>query len=289
MKKPSEYSGITIVNKAILKPYFPMLGKDINKGDLGRVIIVGGSSNYVGAILLSAEAAMRSGAGTSMIASTKKVADALRERVTFSGLYPLSGEDCIVFDKEQFDEISKGASSFAVGMGMAKGDADKIVGYLYSQTKANFVVDAEGLKSLGLSAEKYDFRAVFTPHPKEFSYISGLSVDEILNNPIEVAKDYAVRHKVILLLKGFETVITDGKSVLVNTAGAPKMAKGGSGDVLSGVIAAQLARGIEPLYAAAAGAYLCGMSAEISDMNEYSYLPSETIRGLVKAIDELTK
>ena len=73
MKKPSEYSGVTIVNKAILKPYFPMLGKDINKGDLGRVIIVGGSSNYVGAILLSAEAAMRSGAGTSMIASTKQV------------------------------------------------------------------------------------------------------------------------------------------------------------------------------------------------------------------------
>lgn len=72
MKKPSEYSGVTIVNKAILKPYFPMFGKDINKGDLGRVIIVGGSSNYVGAILLSAEAAMRSGAGTSMIASTKK-------------------------------------------------------------------------------------------------------------------------------------------------------------------------------------------------------------------------
>ena len=250
---------------------------------------MGGSSNYVGAILLSAEAAMCSGAGTSMIASTKQVTDALRERVTFSGLYPLSGEDCIVFDKEQFDEISKGASSFAVGMGMAKGDADKIVGYLYSQTKSNFVVDADGLKSLGLNAEKYDFRAVFTPHPKEFSYLCGLPLEEILSAPVETAKEYAKAHEVILLLKGSETVVTDGERVLVNTAGAPKMAKGGSGDVLSGVIAAQLARGIEPLYAAAAGAYLCGMSAEMSDMNEYSYLPSETIRGLVKAIDELIK
>ena len=289
MKKPSECENTVIVNKALIKPYFPKLQRDINKGDRGRVIIVGGSSNYVGAILLAAEAAMRSGAGTSMIASTKQVTDALRERVTFSGLYPLNGDECIAFEKEQFDGISKGATAFAVGMGMADGDADKIVGYLYSQTKANFVVDADGLKSLGLNAEKYDFRAVFTPHPKEFSYISGLSVDEILSNPIEVAKDYAVRHKVILLLKGSETVVTDGKSVLVNTAGAPKMAKGGSGDVLSGVIAAQLARGMEPLYAAAAGAYLCGRSANMSDMNEYSYLPSETIRGLVKAIDELIK
>ena len=289
MKKPSECENTVIVNKALIKPYFPKLQRDINKGDRGRVIIVGGSSNYVGAILLAAEAAMRSGAGTSMIASTKQVTDALRERVTFSGLYPLSGEDCIVFDKEQFDEISKGASSFAVGMGMADGDADKIVDYLLKNTKAKFVVDADGLRKIGQKADRFGFRAVFTPHPKEFSYLCGLPLEEILSAPVETAKEYAKAHEVILLLKGSETVVTDGERVLVNTEGAPKMAKGGSGDVLSGVIAAQLARGMEPLYAAAAGAYLCGRSANMSDMNEYSYLPSETIRGLIKAIDELIK
>lgn len=283
-------SNLPVVTADYVKKFFTPLGKTINKGSLGRLVLVGGSKNYVGAVLLASEAAMRVGLGTSMLACPKSICSDLRSRVLYSGLFPLSEVDGnIKFVKEEFAELSNGATAFAVGMGGANGEFENCVDYIFENTSLNFVLDADGLKSIGQNAKRYGYRAVFTPHPKEMSKLCGYSVEDILNSPVEIAKEYAKSHEIILLLKGYKTIITDGERVMLNVSGSPKMAKGGSGDVLSGVIGALLARGVLPFDAACAGAFICGKAAENSSINEYSFLPTDTINEIVKVVDFLTK
>ncbi|NLZ25314.1 MAG: NAD(P)H-hydrate dehydratase [Clostridiales bacterium] len=280
------------IEREDLRPLFLPLKRDCNKGDNGRLIIVGGSKNYVGAPLLAScgAAAMRTGAGTSMLAVPGFLLEPLYQRIIFSGLYPLSERDGnIVFNASEFDEIIKGATAFAIGMGMAKGEADKIVSHIYENTALAFVLDADGLRTGANAKDKYSFRAVFTPHPKEFSFIAGVSVQDILSSPEEIAKKYAKEKEVILLLKGSESIITDGERVLYNKTGNPRLSKGGSGDVLSGVIGALLARGFDPFISAAAGAYICGLAADLSTVNEFSHLPTDTVDFIPKAIDFILK
>lgn len=157
-------------------------------------------------------------------------------------------------------------------------------------------------------------RTVLTPHPKEFSRLSGRSLDEIFSNPAGVVSKFAKHFNCTVLLKGafgdnissfekdFErlgihlenldlspSIISDGTDTIVNMTGGPALAKGGSGDVLSGIIGALLARGIRPLIAAATGAWVAGRAAELSGVNEYSHMPTDTIKNIPAAIDEILR
>ena len=271
-----------------VKTCFPPLDRQINKSNLGRLIIVGGSTNYVGAVLFAAEAAMRVGLGTSMIAVPSSISSDIRQRVLYSGIYPLADNGgSIVFDEKEIENLLNGATACVLGVGGGNGEFGKIANFLCDNSDLNFVLDADGFKTVS-DKKKFGYRAVFTPHPKEFSRLTGICVNDILNNPVKLAEKYAAEHEVVLLLKGYKTIITDGSQTVLNDVGSPKMAKGGSGDVLSGVIGSLLARGIAPFTAAAAGAYICGKAACISDVNEYSFLPTDTIDCIVKVIDELT-
>lgn len=268
---------------------FCPLNKTINKSNLGRLIIVGGCKNYVGAVLFATEAAMRTGVGTSMVAVPSSISSDIRQRVLYSGLFPLSENDGnIVFSEREIEKALSGATACVLGIGGGDGEFGKIADYVFENTDINFVLDADGFKTL--SADKaFGYKAVFTPHPKEFSRLTGISVREILDNPVNIAEKFAKEREVVLLLKGYKTIITDGNRTVLNDVGCPKMAKGGSGDVLSGVVGALLARGVSPFCAASSGAYICGKAACISDVNEYSFLPTDTIDNLIKVIDKLTK
>ena len=276
----------------------PFRTEEGNKGSFGRCVIVGGSANYVGAprfaaesaeetLALLGEAAMRSGAGTTVLAVPDFLAEALYPVLRYSALFPLpSADGNILFDEKKAAELAKKATSFAIGMGMADGDAESYVRFLLNNTDCRMVLDADGLKCADRIAD-FKGRAVLTPHTGEFAAMTGIPADEVKGNAAELCRRYAAEHSCVLLLKGHESYISDGREVWCNRTGNSRLSKGGSGDVLSGIIGGLLAWDVPLLLAARTGAYVLGRSAEFSRTNALSHLPDDIMSTLPLAFDEL--
>lgn len=276
----------------------PFRTEEGHKGSFGKCVIIGGSSEYVGAprfaalsaseiLSVSGEAAMRSGAGTTTLVVPDFLATALYPVVKYSAIFSLPSEKGnIVFDRATAKKLFAKATAAAIGPGMADGDAEGYLRYLLVNTNCNAVLDADGLKCV----EKFDGfggRVVITPHIGEMSRICGKSAEYIAENAAETAKSYAAEKQCIVVLKGHVSYISDGKSVYVNRTGNSRLSKGGSGDVLSGIIAGLLAWKVDPLLAARVGAYALGRSAEFSHINALSHLPDDLMSCLPLVFDEL--
>ena len=125
-----------------------------------------------------------------------------------------------------------------------------------------------------------------TPHPKEFSRLAECSVGEVLADPVGMARAFAARFGVTVVLKNNRSVIADGTRVAINPTGSPALAKGGSGDVLSGILAGTCARGVPPFEAACVASYLLGRSGEIAarELGEYAPDPTDVIARIPQAI-----
>lgn len=254
-----------------------------------------GKLSYMAAVNTLGECAIRSGAGTvrlyvpqemrpnlwqfvesCSIAGTEELSK-YESRAYVYGLSKPVNDDAIathmsiavkndLLVEQNVANIGKyGESVFAYGMGI--GDGDAVMLRRLIESDAALIVDADGLNLLSRNIDlldnlPYGKQIVLTPHVKEMSRLCGNSVEQILNDPIETAKAFAAAYRVTVLLKGSGSVITDGESVYINAAGSPCLAKGGSGDVLSGVIAAILSKGCDALKAAACGAYLLGQASE---------------------------
>lgn len=269
-----------------------------NKGDFGRCVVIGGSANYVGAprfaaesaaqtLALAGEAAMRSGAGTSVLAVPDFLAQALYPVVKFSAIFPLPSRDGnITFDEDTARRLSHKATSFAVGMGMADGDAESWVRYILDETECTFVLDADGLKCAS-GIKDFRGRAVLTPHTGEFAAMTGIPIREIKSRTAELCRDYAQAHDCVLIVKGHESFVSDGKTTYVNRTGNARLSKGGSGDVLAGIIGGMLAWRVPVLLAARVGAYALGRTAEFSKVNALSHLPDDIMHCLPLVFDEL--
>lgn len=285
-----------------IAPLFVPRKSDVSKADFGKAIIVGGSKNYVGAptfslsslaeILTSlGKVSMLVGAGTSSIVVPDFLVDAVYPSLRYSAVYGMkSNAGVMTFDEENFAKIVKGKSAVAIGMGMGDCDIKPFINYLLDKTDINFVVDADGLKSV----DGIDFqgRAVLTPHVGEFSRMTGRSIEEIKQNPSALALDDSLKRNCVVVLKDCVSHITDGKVVYENRTGNPALAKGGSGDVLSGIICGLLSVGFSPLDAGRCGSFILGHAAEISNVNEYSSLPTdivEEIPNVVGALCDLNK
>ena len=183
-------------------------------------------------------------------------------------------------------------SSGAIGMGMGRTeDNTQILKWALENLSIPLVIDADGLNTLAemdrsiLTMSKCS--VVLTPHPKEFSRLSGIPMNEILSHPIKHARSFAAEHGCIVLLKGTATVITNGKNVLTVCRGSGGMATAGSGDVLSGVLAALLAwSSADLLLTVACGAQICGVAGEIATerVGTISQIASDTVQALPDAI-----
>lgn len=288
-----------LVTKDLVKECFPKRDINSNKGTFGHAVIIGGSAKYVGApqftssaslttISALGKASMRVGAGTSQIAVPDFLAINLYSLTLYSAIYSLKSKNGnIEFDKTQIDELMHRSTAFAIGMGMDKGDAKSIVQYILDNGSQNMVIDADGLAS---TSEINDLknRCILTPHLKEFSRLTNLSIEDIKKDIVSICQNYAKNRGCILVLKGTpETIITDGKIVYKNTTGNVSLAKGGSGDVLSGIICGLLAWGLDPIKAAYCGSYILGRCAELNTMNEYSTLPEDIVSQIPKVLDEV--
>ena len=262
-----------LVEEADVKKLFPPRAHESNKGNYGYLALIGGSVRYSGAIRLAgiANCAMRSGAGVVKLAVPEGICNAVMPHILESTLFPLSqkNDGFFRFEETEWEELLRGTRAAAFGMGIGMSEDTKLaVSYLLTNYEGVLVIDADGLNALAHDPGKLTgakCRVVLTPHLKEFSRLSGYSIEQIRRDPIRLARTFAAVNEVVLLLKGPCTIITDGNEVLLCDRGCPGMATAGSGDVLSGIMAAVCAANPDDLlHAAAAAAYINGAAGELA-------------------------
>lgn len=284
-----------IADESLLKRYFIKRKNNTHKGSYGSVGIVGCSTRFAGAGKLAAaaslnvigESVLRSGAGLCKLCVPDNMLDAMWGCVNNVTLIAQSEIDSLDAD--------------VIAFGMGAGNNEETAKLLKRVLAYNIplVLDADGLNVLADNLQALKARSnitLITPHVKEMSRLSGLNVDCILNNPIGTAKEFAKEYGCIVVLKGDTTIISDGNSVILSASGSAGQAKGGSGDVLSGVIAAILAGNIrqkrlETIEAVAAAVYLCGLAGEraAEQYGEYGMTALDTALNIALSIKQITQ
>lgn len=280
-----------------LSDVFPPRAKDSHKGSFGKALIWGGSFAYTGAPLLSAAAALRCGCGFTQLAVPQELffgyVGALPEAILTA--VPC---DSVGFraDEDFLREAMK-ADSVAFGMGCGVSlQIYEIVRRLLADYGGTLILDADALNSLSEYGtdilKSKNCRVVLTPHPKEFARLCGVDLQTILENGYTYAENFAKEYGVIVLLKGSSVFVTDGSQRYFAAEGTPALAKGGSGDVLSGIIAALCAFRADVLQNAVCAAFLLGRAGRYASRfpsNEYSVRASDVIANLPQAISSLIK
>ncbi len=257
-------------------PGLPARPADAHKGSFGRVLIVGGSRGMIGAPALAANAAFRGGAGLVRVAAPSSVQLAVAGLCPCATSLPLACDADGELDRSavrQVLEAADRADVLAVGPGLAVGNPQRdIIQALLSQDRP-VVIDADGLNNLVNLSDWPAARkcpAVLTPHPGEFARLTGLNMSRIQSDRDGAAIESARRWTEqapdqpppVLLLKGAGTVVTDGERIYVNDTGNPGLATGGSGDVLTGLVAALIGQGLTAFEAACLAAWVHGRAGD---------------------------
>ncbi len=267
-------AGINIytIEKDYVEGIFPVRALNSSKGSYGKIALITGSTGMTGSGCLCSNAALRTGAGliyTCVPASLIPIYGAV---LTEPILVPLEdggrgelSEDCI----GKLKSCLAGMDAAAIGPGLALGeDIGKILSAVINSVNFPVVLDADALNALSGNKEMFGMlksNAVLTPHPGEMARLTGLSIEDIQRDRINVAREFAVKRQVVIVLKGFRTVVAspDG-TVYINITGNPGMATAGSGDVLAGIILSFLGQGLTPIEAALAGVYIHGFAGDIA-------------------------
>jgi NAD(P)H-hydrate epimerase len=246
---------------------------DAHKGTFGKAAIVAGSRGMSGAACLAGQGALRGGAGLVFVASPSGIAPIVAGYEPSYLTVPLDedphGRIALSALSDVIDRLND-ATAGAIGPGLGRSaDLDELIHSVYRTVEQPLVVDADGLNALVARPDVLTARAaagprVLTPHPGEFARLTGQTTAEVQSHREDAAVEYAARTGTVLVLKGSPTVITDGLRVVLNPTGNSGLATGGTGDVLTGVITALLANGLEPFAAAQWGAYLHGLAGDIA-------------------------
>jgi hydroxyethylthiazole kinase-like uncharacterized protein yjeF len=246
----------------------PARDADTNKGSYGKALIIAGSSEMSGAAGICAESALRSGCGLATLCVPKSILNTCHIMIKEAIVKPLPDDGGMLAEKDTQEIIagyanSHSAAAIGPGLGMAAGVGcalEQLIGAI------PLVIDADGLNVLARDfslLKQSNGQVVLTPHAKEMERLCGKSVDEIKKDPMTAALEFAKKHNVVVVLKDATTVIAspDGK-LTFNTTGGPMLAKGGSGDVLTGIIVSLMAQGVCAYDAASLGSYILGLAGE---------------------------
>ncbi len=248
-----------------------------HKGTFGKVLVVAGSDTMSGACYLAAKAAYRAGAGLVRVISTENNRDVL-----------LSALPEILFSTR--DEIEEGidwADAVVIGPGLGLTDeAKELVRYVLENSPVPTVVDGDAIRLCGQITDTLTDNFILTPHVKEMSYFTGMSVGELLKDIPGTTVETAEQAGCILVQKDARTVVSDGRECYINLSGNNGMATGGTGDVLAGIIGGLLGQGMEPFAAAKLGVYLHGLAGDVmaEEKGEYSMMASDLLEGLTRVL-----
>ncbi len=278
------------VDADLIKKYILSRPADSHKGTYGRLMLVCGSDYMTGAAVLACEGALRMGVGLCELVCTPRVAEAVSAtcpEVVFTVVPALDEWDNGVYEKILLHSVEADAMVIGCGLTSHK-NAEKLIELLSSIVGCPLLVDADGLNSLDGSTEILE-RAVrdivITPHPKEFARLVYRDIDDVLRDRYKAAYTLAEKCGITVLLKGAATVVSAPDGVrYINTTGNTGLAKGGSGDVLSGMIGALLAQGIPPAVSAALGAHVHGAAADLlrGELGEAGMLPRDLPRAAAR-------
>lgn len=269
--------------------HFPRRPADAHKGTMGTLVSLTGSFGFAGAAILSAKAALRSGVGLHYQVLPESIYPLFGAAVHESVCVPVKGDQGRLsqMDIGSIRPILDKATAVLIGCGMGCSETTAAVEKaVLTSSKCPVIIDADGINALARhihSVEGCQGEIILTPHVKEFSRLSGLSVEEILSDPAKHAEEYSLRHRdVTLVLKGHRTYIARNGDVYENIAGNSGMAKGGSGDVLAGIIASLTAQGILPYHAAVMGVHIHALAGDIAaaKLSQTAMLPSDIIDSL---------
>ena len=260
---------LTDPEAAALLPARPV---DAHKGTFGKVVVIAGSVGYTGAAALASMSALRSGAGLVYLGIPASLNDVLESKLTEVITRPLPETDGRALSKEALGGVHAmlaDADAVAIGPGLSRDPStEALVHALIEAIDLPCVVDADALNALSperLAGRRGDAAMVLTPHPGEMSRLTGHPVSEIAKRREEIASEIAGRTRTTVLLKGAPTVASDPSGeIFLNPTGNCGLASGGSGDVLTGIIASLLAQGVGALPAAALGAYVHGLAADLA-------------------------
>jgi hydroxyethylthiazole kinase-like uncharacterized protein yjeF len=266
---------------------------DGHKGTYGHALIVGGSFGKSGAAAMAGMSALRSGAGLSTIAAPRSVVPMVAAFTPEIMTEPLLETDLGTISPEAHEQMARlleGKDVIALGPGIGRYPATvDFVQKFVQECKVPLVIDADGLNAFERQTQKLSGAKrplVLTPHPGEMSRLTGLSTAEVQKDRIGVARKFAAEHSCIVVLKGHRTLIAlpDG-SVWVNVTGNPGMATGGTGDVLTGIVAGLLAQTPDVAMAVRAAVYLHGLAGDVAreKVGEPSLVAGDLITHLPEA------
>ncbi|MFQ5735060.1 MAG: NAD(P)H-hydrate dehydratase, partial [Planctomycetaceae bacterium] len=253
-------------------PGLPARPADAHKGTFGKVLIIGGSSGMSGAAALAGQGALRGGAGLVFVAvpiTVQPIVASLEASYLTVGL-PESAEGQIAGTAQAvLEQMLPRYDAVAIGPGIGRSaELTELVRAVFAAADLPLVVDADALNALadggpGATCPGFTAARVLTPHPGEFARLIGGDVATVQSRREETAVAYAAQNDVVLVLKGHGTLVTDGQRLAENTTGNSGMATGGSGDVLTGLLAALLAQGMPAFEAAQLAVHLHGLAGDL--------------------------
>ncbi|MFH1868229.1 MAG: NAD(P)H-hydrate dehydratase [Candidatus Omnitrophota bacterium] len=274
--------------------------RDSHKGDYGHVLVIAGSLGMTGAAYLASEAALLSGAGLVTLGIPKSLNSIMERKLTEVMTLPLPETSNAALSMKAFSVImafAKKCDSVALGPGLSQNkQTQRLIRSLIEKLDIPMVIDADGLNALSchlniLQATSHKPQAkVITPHPGEMSRLLGNDISFIKKNKKTVASRFADKYNVTTVLKGCMTVVASpGFKKYVNLSGNPGMASGGSGDVLTGIISAFLAQGMDGFKAARLGVYVHGLSGDIAaeEKGEISLRATDLLKFLPMAFKKI--
>jgi hydroxyethylthiazole kinase-like uncharacterized protein yjeF len=285
------------MNVITARDVVPLIGPrpaDSNKGNYGHVLVVGGSLGKAGAAAMAGMAALRAGAGLSTVATPKSVLG------TVAGFHPeLMTEPLPETDlgtissraQGRIEELAKGKTVLAIGPGISRNpQTAELVRDLVAKIQLPLVVDADGLNAFeGVTGELNGKgrTLVITPHPGEMARLAGCTIADVQKDRLGVARKFAREHELIVVLKGHRTLAVqpDGEA-WVNTTGNPGMATGGTGDILTGMVAGMIAQhSTNAFVAVLAAVHLHGLAGDVmrESMGEHSLIATDLLEGLPEA------
>ena len=264
-----------------VRSILPDRDENAHKGDFGKLLLLCGSRGYTGAAALAAMGALRSGAGLVYLGVPESIYAIEAVKLTEPIVFPLPDEGGMLSRAAipQILERLPRMDAVLIGCGLGQsGGTLAVVKAVLEQAKCPVVVDADGINVLKEHKDILRGRAyptILTPHEGEFLRFGGTIGEDRMASAAHFSKEW----NCILLLKGHRTCITDGETGYVNETGNPGMAVGGSGDVLAGIIVSLLGQRLQPLEAAACGAWLHGAAGDLcaEEIGQYGMLPTDML------------
>lgn len=277
---------IYLLAENMYKKLIPIRSDYGYKGTYGKVVVLAGSRGLTGAAYITTEAVVRSGAGLTTLLVEEEIKPLLANRL-------IEAMTVTYNEKEKIDNLIETANVIICGPGLGNGIANRdMLIHCINSSKCPMVIDADGLNMIANDEgciNKLKGRAIFTPHLGEMSRLVNESVKKIELHRIDVCIDYAKKHGIIALLKGHNTIISNGKDTVINETGNSKMASGGMGDCLTGIIGSLVAQGVGLFDSAILGTYLHGLAADRLSKDRYTINARDVIEEIPKTIEHLLR